>query len=108
MGWNWAVWLAQTVLCDAISSTQVQGEFPFPKNRMLIKGGSPPQLSPQTPLAHYEYIDDFGLIYLTKSLDTSGIAPFAEAVKSRLRALGFDVHKEELGLRIVSLGPPLR
>ena len=100
MGWNWAVFLAQSFLLDQVLLPQRLSE-----TRLLIEGAPTPQLSRENPYAVFVYIDDFGLGRLIfEEADRTELSDMAADLKSRLRRLGLDVHKEEQGLQINPLG----
>lgn len=70
-------------------------------DRMLIEGGPAPQLGSDSPIVHFEYIDDFGLIVFLQDGDSGLIEGLSSAVKTTLHDL---IHKEELGAEMLSLG----
>ena len=93
MGWSWAVSLAQTVLMEIVGAVEVNGAWPFTSDRILVKGGPPPQITMDSPLPHFQYIDDFGIILLSRAGDFISVKALAAAITQALRAAGFQVHK---------------
>ena len=59
MGFSWAVFLAQTTMEDVFNESDIL----LPSQR-VADGGPLPTLSDSTPLVHYSYVDDFGIIGL--------------------------------------------
>ena len=56
MGWNWAVFLAQSFLMEQITRIAVMGP-----ERQLVEGEPTPVLDDQRPFVFFGHIDDFGV-----------------------------------------------
>ena len=99
MGWSWAPFIAQNVL----ETVLIGGVPEFTADGAMRHGQPPPEFGVDNPVAHLEYIDDFGAIVL----EPAGV-DVAHAVQERARGAlcnaGLDVHKEALGRILELLG----
>ena len=99
MGWSWAPWFAQELLQEVL----MRGVPEFEEAGAMRHGEPPPDISPEHPVAHMEYIDDFGAVVLQPRRSS-----IAEGVQRRARKApqdcGLDVHKEALGAVFELLG----
>ncbi|CAK0828932.1 unnamed protein product [Prorocentrum cordatum] len=64
MGFSWACWMAQTTMEDIFNTGPQFGLPSHSDGQRLAEGGPLPHLSRDLPAAHYEYIDDFGIMGL--------------------------------------------
>ena len=103
MGWNWAVFLAQSFLQD-----QLERLPQLHPGRFVVEGAPSPEVSPSEPWLGLAHIDDFGL---GRWVETEGhlseLIEMRDTFKQRLFALGLGVHKEDFGEFVVLLGMEL-
>ncbi|CAK0797355.1 unnamed protein product [Prorocentrum cordatum] len=99
MGFSWACWIAQTTMEDIFNSGPQAGLPSLSEGQRLAEGGPLPHLSRDLPAAHYEYIDDVGII----GLDYPAVPGQEEVMKVEdiwlgakelAMAAGFQVHKD--------------
>ncbi|CAK0885631.1 unnamed protein product [Prorocentrum cordatum] len=86
MGFSWACWMAQTTMEDLFNSGPSLGMPALAEEQRLAEGGPLPLISREVPAAHYEYIDDFGII---------GVRDIWLGAKYLVNAAGFNVHKDD-------------
>ena len=93
MGWNWAVFLAQSTIEDVFDQGGARPGSVIQPEQRVTDGAAIPGLA--VP-AHIEYVDDFGFIGVVDSegIDESAVTLAAREAKTLLRAAGFGVHKE--------------
>ena len=99
MGWSWSVYIAQTVLEDLLFNKAVW----LTRQQQLSHHTAVPQLTPTQPV-HWEYIDDYAVLALTKDSSREQPPKEAEVMKRALTQRGLPVHKEEGGSEFTSLG----
>ena len=99
MGWSWAPWFAQELLQEVL----MKGVPEFEPDGAMRHKHPPPDISPEHPVAHLEYIDDFGAV-VAQPRESSMAASVQSRVRDALRACGLDVHKEALGAVFELLG----
>jgi hypothetical protein len=105
MGWSWAVYIAQAVLLDLLSSA-TGGEA----SKRLIIQGTPAailQLAEGLEWVVWGYIDDFGLEGLLELGTDPGdgcVRKIYQQIKRYIISQGFGVHKETFGPVVVGLG----
>jgi len=103
MGWNWAPWFAQNLLGEVLQ-TQVPD---FSDASAMRHGQPPPAISTEQPVAHMEYIDDYGAIIM-QPRGTRLAATVQEQARAALHRVRLDVHKETLGAVFDLLGAEVR
>ncbi|CAK0891907.1 unnamed protein product [Prorocentrum cordatum] len=100
MGFSWACWMAQTTMEDLFNSGPSMGMPALAEEQRLAEGGPLPLISREVPAAHYEYIDDFGII----GVDYPPVADAEPPTQVRdiwlgakylVNAAGFNVHKDD-------------
>ena len=99
MGWSWAPWFAQELLQEVL----MKGVPEFEPDGAMRHKHPPPDISPEHPVAHLEYIDDFGAV-VVQPRESSMAASVQSRARDALRACGLDVHKETLGAVFELLG----
>ena len=99
MGWSWAPWFAQELLQEVL----MKGVPEFEPDGAMRHKHPPPDISPEHPVAHLEYIDDFGAV-VVQPRESSMAASVQSRARDALRACGLDVHKEALGAVFELLG----
>ena len=99
MGWSWAPWFAQELLQEVL----MKGVPEFEPDGAMRHKHPPPDISPEHPVAHLEYIDDFGAVVM-QPRESSMAASVQCRARDALRACGLDVHKEALGAVFELLG----
>ena len=99
MGWSWAPWFAQELLQKVLS----QGVPDFHADGAMRHGHPPPAISVAQPIAHMEYMDDFGAIVL-QARQSSLASDVQDQARRALKGCGLDVHKEALGAVLDLLG----
>ena len=99
MGWSWAPWFAQELLQEVL----MKGVPEFEPDGAMRHKHPPPGISPEHPVAHLEYIDDFGAV-VVQPRESSMAASVQSRARDALRACGLDVHKEALGAVFELLG----
>ena len=106
MGFSWAVYLAQTTMEDIFDSGQESDKMLLPTQR-VADGGPLPSLNQETPVAHFQYVDDFGIVGLGSEAvadQDHPIEPARSEARQLLRKFGFDVHKEGVGDQLRMVG----
>ena len=99
MGWSWAPWFAQELLQEVL----MKGLPEFEPDGAMRHKHPPPDISPEHPVAHLQYIDDFGAVVM-QPRESSMAASVQCRARDALRACGLDVHKEALGAVFELLG----
>ena len=99
MGWTWAPWFAQELLQEVLA----QGVPAFQADGAMRHGHPPPAISVEQPIAHMEYMDDFGAVVL-QPRQSSLAADVQDQARRALKGCGLDVHKEALGAVLELLG----
>lgn len=108
MGWNWAVFLAQSGSIDMLEMVKdEEGMQILPKKRALVEGLLAPEQS-LVEATFFAYIGDYGIIVTKKRRQGAMSAPeIGRRIKEVLKERGFPVHKEEEGSKLISLGSEL-
>ena len=89
-GWSWGAFIAHCLMQDFIEEHLPSCS---PDNRVVQ--GLPAPLLGEQPVAHWEYIDDYGLLTLEEAEDTTQAGSLAaEAHEAFASQLGLHVHKE--------------
>lgn len=113
MGWNWAVFLAQSFLVDLL--LQIPRTFPssplahaISRERLLMEGAPPPRLSFSEPFFWYVYIDDFAVGRVAWGpAELEEVRELKRMIVIQCRLAGFDVHKDDLGIQVTTIGHTL-
>ena len=85
MGWSWAPWFAQELLQEVLA----QGVPDFHADGAMRHGHPPPAISVEQPIAHMEYMDDFGAVVL-QPRQSSLAADVQDQARRALKGCGFD------------------
>ena len=105
MGWSWAPFIAQTLLCDI-----VEGAAPELGPASRVAEGLPcPQLGALAAI-HLEFIGDVGVGGLVdKDAEPTTLLALRDSLRQALGELGVELHKEEMGtkgsIRVWAWGP---
>ncbi|CAK0818612.1 unnamed protein product, partial [Prorocentrum cordatum] len=99
MGFSWACWMAQTTMEDIFNAGPQAGSSSLSEGQRLAEGGPLSHLSREVPAAHYEYIDDFGIIGLDfpvvpGQVEVTTVEDIWLGAKALAVAAGFQVHKD--------------
>ena len=89
MGWNWAVFLAQTALEDILEG----GLSVMKASTRLQYKVQVPQFGPDCSLLHWEYVDDVGVM-LIEELHGATAEEVGTDIRTMLQKLGLGFHKD--------------
>ncbi|CAK0856436.1 unnamed protein product [Prorocentrum cordatum] len=113
MGFSWACWMAQTTMEDIFNTGPQFGLSSLSGDQRLAEGGPLPHLGRDLPAAHYEYIDDFGIMGLdfpTRPGQEAGmtVEEIWLGAKELVVSAGFKVHKDACAADARMIGGDLR
>ncbi|CAK0805123.1 unnamed protein product [Prorocentrum cordatum] len=113
MGFSWACWIAQTTMEDIFNTGPQFGLSSLSGDQRLAEGGPLPHLSRDLPAAHYEYIDDFGILGLdfpTRPGQEAAttVEEICLGAKELVVSAGFKVHKDACAADARMIGGALR
>ncbi|CAK0874453.1 unnamed protein product [Prorocentrum cordatum] len=113
MGFSWACWMAQTTMEDIFNTGPQFGLSSLSGDQRLAEGGPLPRLSRDLPAAHYECIDDFGIMGLdfpTRPGQEAGMTVEETwlGAKELVVSAGFKVHKDACAADARMIGGDLR
>ncbi|CAK0805132.1 unnamed protein product, partial [Prorocentrum cordatum] len=113
VGFSWACWIAQTTMGDIFNTGPQFGLSSLSGDQRLAEGGPLPHLSRDLPAAHYEYIDDFGILGLDfPTRPGQEAATTVEEIwlgaKELVVSAGFKVHKDARAADARMIGGDLR